>query len=95
MYKKQALTLPGTTLPFSTYVDEGVCYVEFNASASEPPEPMMNAMQGLAFIKGTDKRLVMIHVKEPASLYPRIANEMTWSVDVLDNGDVKIIFQNR
>ena len=95
MSEKQPLEVPGASLPFVTYTQDGIEYIEFNSSASHPPEPMVNFMKGFELIKGTPKRLVMINAQEPAPLYPRIANDLTWEVEVLESGDVKIVFQNR
>ena len=95
MSDKTLLEIPGASLPFYTYEDEGIMYVEFDSSASSPPEPMVNFMKGFDLIKGTDKKLVMINAQEPAPLYPRIASDLTWEVEVLESGDVKIVFTNR
>ncbi len=95
MSEKVLLEVPGASLPFYTYEEEGITYIEFDSSASHPPEPMVNVMIGFELIAGTDKRLVMINAQEPAPLYPRIADSVTWDVEVLDSGDVKIVFTNR
>ena len=95
MSEKQPLEVLGASLPFVSYTQDGIEYVEFNSSASHPPEPMVNFMKGFELIKGTNKRLVMINAQEPAPLYPRIATDLTWEVEVLENGDIKIVFQNR
>ena len=95
MSQKATLEVPGASLPFVTYEEEGVTYIEFNSSESNPPEPMVNFMKGFDLIKGTDKKLVMINAQEPAPLYPRIATDLTWEVEVLETGDVKIVFSNK
>lgn len=95
MSEKVLLEVPGASLPFYTYEEEAITYLEFDSSASHPPEPMVNFMKGFDLIKGTDKRLVMINAQEPAPLYPRIATDLTWEVEVLESGDVKIVFTNR
>jgi len=95
MSEKQLLEVPGASLPFYTYEDGGITYIEFDSSKSDPPEPMVNVMKGFELIAGTDKRLVMINAQEPAPLYPRIADRVTWEVEVLDSGDIKIVFTNR
>ena len=95
MSEKQPLEVPGASLPFVTYKENGIEYIEFNSSASHPPEPMINFMKGFELIKGTEKKLVMINAQEPSPLYPRIANDLTWEVEVLESGDIKIVFQNR
>ena len=95
MSEKVLLEVEDATLPFYTYEEGGVSYIEFDASQSSPPEPMVNVMKGFELIAGSDKRLVMINAHEPAPLYPRIADSVTWEVEVLDSGDVKIVFTNR
>ena len=95
MSEKVLLEVPGATLPFYTYDADGVSYIEFDSSASNPPEPMVNVMKGFELIAGTDKRLVMINAQEPMPLYPRIADSFVWDVEVLDSGDVKIVFTNK
>ena len=95
MSQKIALEVPGASLPFVTYEENGVVYIEFDSSASHPPEPMVNFMKGFELIKDTEKKLVMINAQEPAPLYPRIANELTWEVEVLESGDIKVVFSNK
>ena len=95
MSDRTLLEVPGASLPFYTYEEEGITYLEFDSSQSSPPEPMVNFMKGFELIAGTNKRLVMINAQEPAPLYPRIADSVTWEVEVLDSGDVKIVFTNR
>ncbi len=95
MSEKVLLEVLGASLPFYTYEDEGITYIEFDSSQSSPPEPMVNVMKGFELIAGTDKRLAMINAQEPMPLYSRIADSMTWEVEVLDSGDVKIVFTNK
>ena len=95
MSEKVLLEVPGASLPFFTYEEEGITYIEFDSSQSSPPEPMVNVMRGFELIAGTDKRLVMINAQEPMPLYARVADSMMWEVEVLDSGDVKIVFTNK
>jgi len=95
MNERVPLEVPGASLPFVTYEDDGVTYIEFDSSASHPPEPMVNAMKGFELIAGSDRRLVMINAHEPTALYPRVASDFSWDVEVLESGDVKIVFKNR
>ncbi len=95
MSEKVLLEVPGASLPFYTYEDEGITYIEFDSSESHPPEPMVNVMKGFELISGTDKRLVMINAQEPVPLYSRIAGSFVWDVEILESGDVKIVFKNR
>ena len=95
MSDRVLLEVAGASLPFYTYEDAGITYIEFDSSQSSPPEPMVNVMRGFELIAGTEKRLVMINAQEPMPLYARIADSVTWEVEVLDSGDVKIVFTNR
>jgi hypothetical protein len=95
MSEKNPLEIPGASLPFVSYEEDGVEYIEFDSSESHPPEPMVNFMKGFELIKGTEKKLVMINAQEPAPLYPRIATDLTWDVEVLASGDVKVVFSNK
>ena len=95
MTKKKPLEVLGASLVFVSYEEEGIEYIEFDSSASHPPEPMVNFMKGFDLIRGTKKCLVMVNAQEPTPLYPRIANDLTWEVEILESGDVKIVFQNR
>jgi len=95
MHEKNVIEVPGASLEFVSYMVDGIEYIEFDSSASNPPEPMVNVMKGFELISGTQKRLVMINAQEPMPLYPRIATDFSWEVEVLDNGNVKIVFSNR
>jgi len=95
MSERKPLVLPGASLPFVSYEEDGVEYIEFDSTASHPPEPMVNFMKGFERIQGTEKKLVMINSQEPAPLYPRIADDLTWEVEVLESGDIKIVFSNK
>ncbi len=90
---KKRIDLPGATIPFFKYEEEGLTCFEFNTTKSDPPIPMVNAMRGLELIKGAEDRLVMINMQEPIGLYPRIADEFEWEVTVLENGDMQIVFR--
>jgi len=94
MHKKE-IDVEGATLPFYSYEIEGVRYYEFDASESSPPEPMMNAMRGLALLSHSSDTLVMINAQEPYPFYARIQNDFQWSVETLPSGDVKIFFQRK
>ncbi len=95
MEKRMLLNVPGATLMFYIYQLNGIDYIEFDASPCVPPEPMVNAMKGFELIRGTEKRLVMIAFHEPTPLYNHVATDFSWDVEVLDNGNVKIVFKSR
>lgn len=64
----------------------------FDSSQSEPPEPMVNALRGLALLDAPDKRLLMINMQQPTGLFSRIAGEFGWDMRLNDNGDMEILF---
>ena len=91
----EQIEVPGTTVPFFTYTQEGIQFYEFDTSLCQPPEPMVNMMRGLQLLDSKMKRSVMINMQEPTLLYSRLADDFSWEVTVLENGDVKIIFSLR
>ena len=94
--KRVEVNIDGTTLPFYEIELNGVKCYEFDSSASECPEPMVNAMAGLKFITEVAKnsKLIMINSHEPKGLYSRIENKFKWSVKELNSGKVKIVFDS-
>lgn len=92
---RKALTVPGSTVPFTSYEIEGIEYVEFDCTHCQPPEPMVNLVYALKLLDAKDKRVVMINMQEPTPFYPRIADEVAWEVTPLKNGDVRIEFSLR
>ncbi|RLA72948.1 MAG: hypothetical protein DRG24_01595 [Epsilonproteobacteria bacterium] len=90
---KERIDLPGATLPFFKYEEEGLTCFEFNSTKSDPPIPMVNAMRGLELIKRPEDRLVMQNMQEPMGLYPKIAETFEWEVTVLENSDMQIVFK--
>lgn len=94
MNKKQ-IDVVGTSLPFYTYESEGIRYYEFDASQSSPPEPMVNAMRGLALLTNEHDVLIMINAQEPTPFYARIQNDFEWEVETLPSEDIKIFFKRR
>ena len=91
MEKKQ-IEVTGATEPFYTYEIDGVTYYEFDSSACTPPGPMVNAMSGLKLIDSKDKKLVMINMKKPMGLFPKIEKDFTWEEEDLEDGRVKLTF---
>jgi len=88
---KKSLDVEGATVPFYTYTIEDTQYIEFDTSKCGPPEPMVNAMAGLAFVdKGT--KLVMINHKSPGGLISKIGENYDVENETLDDGRVKLIF---
>jgi hypothetical protein len=89
---KTEIEVTGATVPFNKYEENGVTYFEFDSSLCEPPGPMVNAMSGLKLIDSPDKKLVMINMKKPMGLLPKIEEDFTYTDEALDDGKVKLIF---
>jgi len=90
--KKEQIDVTGATLPFFRYEENGITYYEFDSSESELPVPMVNALRGLELLKDRNERLKMINMQEPTGLYPSIAERFSWSTEVLEDGNVSILF---
>jgi len=93
--KKTEIEVTGATEPFYTYEEDGITYYEFDTSLCTPPAPMVNAMCGLKLIDSTDKRLVMINMKKPMGLFPKVEADFTWVDEEIEDGKVKLTFSKR
>ena len=89
---KEQIEVTGATEPFFTYEIDGITYYEFDSSLCTPPGPMVNAMSGLQLIDSPNKKLVMINMKKPMGLLPKIENDFSWEVEDLEDGKVKLTF---
>ena len=78
------------TIPF--YEDED-CYY-FDSRSTPFPEPMINAVAGLALLN-ENKKLVMINHKIPMGLFPKIEGLFDYEIEELDDGNVKIVFTKK
>ncbi|WP_415398406.1 hypothetical protein [Sulfurimonas sp. CS5] len=90
---KKLVEVPGTTLPFYTYEEDGLTFFEFNATECSPPEPMVNTIKGLSLLKNESDRLVGLFFHEPFPLYERIPFTISHEAVELDNGNIKVIFK--
>ena len=90
---KELVEVPGTTLPFYTYEQDGLRIFEFNATECNPPEPMANTVRGLGLLKNSNDRLVGLFFHEPFPLYQRIPFTITHEAVELDNGDFQVTFK--
>ena len=70
------------TIPF--YEDED-CYY-FDSRSTPFPEPMINAVAGLALLN-ENKKLVMINHKIPIGLFPKIEAYFDYEVEELKDGN--------
>ncbi|EDZ62117.1 hypothetical protein SMGD1_0014 [Sulfurimonas gotlandica GD1] len=91
--KKKLVEVPGTTLPFYTYEQDGLTFFEFNATECNPPEPMINTIKGLSLLKSNNDRLVGIFFHEPFPLYERIPFTISHEAVELDSGDFQVTFK--
>jgi len=90
---REKITVPMATLEFLKYEESGLIYYEFDATKCEPPEPMVNAMNGLKLLQNKRDRLVGIFFHEPTPLYAKIGKNIEYEAIALENGDFKIIFK--
>lgn len=89
---KEPIEIMGATVPFFTYTEGEDQVFEFDTSKCGPPDPMVNAMAGLKYIDGPNKKLVMINHKSPGGLIAKIGENYNIDEQKLDDGRVKLIF---
>jgi hypothetical protein len=90
----EVLEVDGATVPFYRFVIDGIEYIEFDTSKSGPPEPMVNAMLALGFVKGPKTKVIMINHKKPMGLYDKIGDNFQID-DIKDGDNYKLIFSYR
>lgn len=86
------IEVTGATVDFYKLNKDGQSTYYFDTSKCGPPDPMVNAVCGLKLIKGTSDRLVMINHKTPGGLFAKLQDDVSYEVEQLDNGLVKIVF---
>ena len=90
---RKKIKVPMATLDFVKYEENGLTCYEFNATECQPPEPMVNAINGLKLLKKQNDRLIGIFFHEPAPLYERVGQRFDYEATELENGDFKIVFR--
>ncbi|MBL0707944.1 MAG: DUF2249 domain-containing protein [Sulfurimonas sp.] len=90
---KKSVKLEGATLPFYSYKEDGLTFYEYDARECQPPEPMVNTIKGLSFLKTPRDRLVGFFFHEPFPLYQRIPLSISHEAKELEDGDFKITFK--
>jgi len=90
----QKIEVEGATVDFFKLAKDGQSTYYFDTSKEGPPHPMVNAMAGLALIKGTNDTLVMINHKAPGGLFAKLEDDVKYVVQDLDNGLVKVVFSH-
>ena len=82
----------GATVDFFKLEKDGQSSYYFDTSKEGPPHPMVNAMSGLALIKGTKDTLVMINHKMPGGLFAKLEDDVQYISEDIDGGLVKVVF---
>ena len=90
----QKIEVEGATVDFFKESKDGQSTYYFDTSKEGPPHPMVNAMSGLALIKNTDDKLVMINHKTPGGLFAKLESDVVHATEELDNGLVKVVFSS-
>jgi len=88
----QKIEVNGATVDFFKLEKDGQSTYYFDTSAEGPPHPMVNAMSGLALIKGTSDTLVMINHKMPGGLFGKLEDDVKHVAEDLSDGKVKVVF---
>ena len=68
----QVLHVNDATVPFVNYLEDGIMYIGFDTSSCVPPEPMVNAMLALEFLKDSHTKIVMINHRSPIGLLAKV-----------------------
>jgi len=88
----QKVAVEGATVDFYKVAKDGESTYYFDTSKEGPPQPMVNAMAGIAVIKGTNDKVVMINHKAPGGLFAKLDDDVKYSVEDLPDGLVKVVF---
>ena len=86
------IEVAGATVDFFELAKDGVSTYYFDSSKCGPPDPMVNAMSGLALIKGNNNKLVMINHKAPGGLFAKLGDDISNTIEDAEGGLVKITF---
>ncbi|WP_297485504.1 hypothetical protein [Sulfurimonas sp.] len=88
----QKIEVEGATVDYYKLAKDGQSTYYFDTSKEGPPHPMVNAMAGIALLKGTNDTLVMINHKAPGGLFAKLEDDVKYVIEDLDNGLVKVVF---
>ncbi len=91
--EKELVEVPRTTLKFYKYEADGLLFYEFDATECSPPEPMVNAINGLRMLKNENERLSVTFFHEPTPLFEKTAKSFIHEIEELESGDVRVIFR--
>ena len=84
----------GATVDFFKEAKDGQSTYYFDTSKEGPPAPMVNAMSGLALIKDTNDKLVMINHKMPGGLFAKLEADVSHTDEEIEGGLVKVTFSS-
>lgn len=82
----------GATVEFFKVSEDTQSTYYFDTSKEGPPHPMVNAMNGLKLIKGTNDKLVMINHKMPGGLFAKLEDDVKHVEEDIEGGLVKVVF---
>ena len=86
------IEVEGATVDFFKESKDGQSSYYFDTSKEGPPHPMVNAMSGLALIKNTNDKLIMINHKMPGGLFAKLEADVSHTDEDIDGGLVKVTF---
>ncbi|MDO8454819.1 MAG: hypothetical protein Q7S59_09640 [Sulfurimonas sp.] len=93
--EKELVEVPRTTLKFYKYEADGLTYYEFDATECSPPEPMVNAINGLRMLKNENERLAVTFFHEPTPLFEKTTKHFIHEIEELESGDVRVVFRKK
>ncbi|MFA6137001.1 MAG: DUF2249 domain-containing protein [Sulfurimonas sp.] len=93
--EKKLVEVPRTTLKFYKYEADGLLFYEFDATECSPPEPMVNAINGLRMLRSDNDRMVGIFFHEPTPLFEKTAKHFIHEIEELESGDVRVVFRKK
>jgi len=88
----QVLHVNDATVPFVNYLQDGIMYIGFDTSSCVPPEPMVNAMLALEFLKDSHTKIVMINHRSPIGLLAKVQPFYDIDVNELEDGKLRLVF---
>ena len=88
------IEVEGATVDFYKLAQDTQSTYYFDTSKEGPPHPMVNAMSGLALIKNTNDKLVMINHKMPGGLFGKLEADVVHEAKELENGLVQVTFRS-
>ena len=92
---KELVQIPHATLEFYRYEKDDLVFYEFDASESQSPEPMVNSICALQFIKQKNERVVGVFFHEPFPLYQKISKHFDYESFEMENGNFVVTFKRK